>query len=179
LLINPIMQVRFDIYMEQGTSIFGRIRQLILLIIFPMLMIYINDNLLNKHNPVYGKFYMVYFFVASISIGNTDIGFRLLNYLMLLRISFFVLFTYNVLTSLCFRPVSIPLFIILVIMPISMEYLIYISDTSHIQHNTKRYFRWYPYTTVFYKNNKYQQKITNNRELYIDNVEEYQHDYYK
>ncbi|EEF91814.1 hypothetical protein BACCELL_00535 [Bacteroides cellulosilyticus DSM 14838] len=59
-------------------------------------------------------------------------------------------------------------FIIAVCMPLGLKFSSYFKDTSYAVPNTINYFRWFPYTNIWERNDVEQQQIIEERISYVD-----------
>ncbi len=170
LALNPIMRSKLEIYEGMELNIVGKIAYFIQYVIIPLLMIYINDNRMKKRNPKFEMFYLIYFFITSITFVNMALGIRFMNYLTPLLLVFYTEFIYNVFSSPFFKKLRGWAFVFIVFIPLFFTFGQYFKDTSEVMKDTRYYFLWYPYTNVFEKEETEQKIIINKRERYVDDL---------
>lgn len=166
--LGPQIYAKFELYKEAGMNINGRILRIIEFIIIPLIVIHINDVKLKKRFSLYANFYMAYFYVAAVSIGNTAIGGRFLNYVALIMIGYYVYVLYNIARSRYFDGLRNLMLVLFIAIPLVRNYQTYFKDTSNVLKNTKNYFHWYPYTSVFQKGDEDTERLVLERIYYAD-----------
>lgn len=165
---------KFELYKGAGMNINGRILRIIEFIIIPLIIIHLNDIKLKKRSSLYTNLYMSYFYVASINIGNTAFGGRFLNYVGLIMVGYYVYALYNISRSKYFGSLQGFVIILLIVIPMTRNYVRYFKDTSYILKNTTYSFIWYPYISIMQKGEPDIEKIVNDRVYYVDKLMYYQ-----
>lgn len=168
LPITEMLMFKYDLYVDAGMNANGKILRFVLYIFIPLMLIYINDNLLRRKSSVYSRFYMIFIFVASISIANTAFGGRFLNYVCMLMIGYYVYILYNISKSRYFEGIKKIVVLLLIVCPLGYNYRIYFENHSYILKGAKGSFCWYPYTNIFQRGAPEIEKLVSDREYYVD-----------
>ena len=168
LMMNPMMVQKFELYKDASLNTNAKILHILIYVFIPMLVIYINNTKLKNSNSWGNEFYMTYFFFASLSVGNTAIGNRFMNYIIPVLLLYYVEFLVLALKCCYFKKVKVLFFIIAVCMPLGLKFSSYFKDTSYAVPNTINYFRWFPYTNIWERNDVEQQQIIEERISYVD-----------
>lgn len=172
--LDSQIYAKFELYKGAGMNINGRILRIIEFIIIPLIIIHLNDIKLKKRSSLYTNLYMSYFYVASINIGNTAFGGRFLNYVGLIMVGYYVYALYNISRSKYFGSLQGFVIILLIVIPMTRNYVRYFKDTSYILKNTTYSFIWYPYISIMQKGEPDIEKIVNDRVYYVDKLMYYQ-----
>lgn len=172
--LDSQIYAKFELYKGADMNINGRILRIIEFIIIPLIIIHLNDIKLKKRSSLYTNLYMSYFYVASINIGNTAFGGRFLNYVGLIMVGYYVYALYNISRSKYFGSLQGFVIILLIVIPMTRNYVRYFKDTSYILKNTTYSFIWYPYISIMQKGEPDIEKIVNDRVYYVDKLMYYQ-----
>ena len=172
--LDSQIYAKFELYKGAGMNINGRILRIIEFIIIPLIIIHLNDIKLKKRSSLYTNLYMSYFYVASINIGNTAFGGRFLHYVGLIMVGYYVYALYNISRSKYFGSLQGFVIILLIVIPMTRNYVRYFKDTSYILKNTTYSFIWYPYISIMQKGEPDIEKIVNDRVYYVDKLMYYQ-----
>ncbi len=167
-LLNPAMVQRFETYKDMSLNFNAKLLHILSFVILPIIIIHINDRKINNGKPFWQILYMPYFFIASLSVGNTAIGNRFMNYMIPILLFYYVDFIYAAYQSIYMRKVRSLFFIIVICIPLMIEFRGYFKDTSYALPGSKNYFRWYPFTNIFEIEDSQQQQIVYEREKYVD-----------
>lgn len=156
--------MKFEQYRDAGMNFIGTFVQLLKYLFFPLLIIMLNDRGNGKRIVQFQSFYMAYIFVSSLSLVNTMVGERFLNYFNFIVIIYYVNFLFEL--KKIYPLMLVRFFFILT--PLFSPIIFYIEDTSYILSNTRNYFRWWPYTDIFHIDDIEQKAIVADREFYVD-----------
>lgn len=168
LLGFQVLSNKFELYADKSMNFNGKILRTIEFVIIPLVIIHLNDVRLKKRNPFFASFYMSYFFVAALSTGNTTIGGRFINYVSMLMIGYYVYVLYNVSASRYLGFLRNGVLTLFLIVPFVNDYRYYFIDTSDVLKDTKKYFRWYPYASIFQKGDQEVENLVKYRIYYAD-----------
>lgn len=166
--ISDIITNKYALYKNEGMNINGILLRIITYIIFPIVIIYINTIKLKTNNKITNSLIVSYFFIASISIGNTAIGGRFINYFTPVMCLYLTDFFYNVKYSYYFKHCKhVAIYSILIaVMTYKMSY--FFKDTSYAINGTKNYVMWFPYTNILCKNKIEQKRTVAFREKFVN-----------
>lgn len=174
LLLNEKMTVKYASYDDSYKNLNGKIFDFIRYFVVIALLVYINDVKLKKRSAVYTILYVINAFIAAISIGNPAVGGRFYNYIWLLVIGYYVYVLYNVSYSKYFHIVRKRVVLLLVVCPLLFYYERYFRNDSIVMSGVMSGFRYYPYISVFQKDDKDYGYLIRKRIYYIDALQLYQ-----
>ena len=169
-MMNPLIIQKMELYSNAGMNFNGKLLRFIVYFLIPAWIIYLNDKKMKKRSLDYAAFYMPYAFVTSISIGNTAIGGRFVNYMLPLVIAYYVFVLYNVLYSRYFARIKKMTLFLFLILPFFYFNSKYLRDTSYILPRSHYSFRWFPYTDIFHKKDFEQEQLLQTRIEYVDEL---------
>lgn len=166
LLFTETIEKKFDAYSEYALNINGKIIVFVSYVLLPIFIIKVYSKIsVNKF--LFRDLYMVYFTIAIIYVIFSGFS-RFVNYVTPFMIVFFAttineMNIYKKFEIKLRRIFVIGLFIIIFI----PKYLYYSADTSKYYHNTTRFNRWYPYSSIFTKEEYHFREI-----IYIESMRE-------
>lgn len=169
-MMNPVIAQKMELYGDASMNFNGKVFQAIIYFVIPMCVIYVNDKKMRRTSSDFTAFYMAYTFVTSVSVGNTAIGGRFVNYMIPLVIAYYVFVIYNIYNSRYFYRIRKSASFLFVMIPCIYFNIKYFKDTSDILSNTNYSYRWFPYTDIFHQNDSEQKKIVDLRIDYVDDL---------
>lgn len=169
-MMNPVIAQKMELYGDASMNFNGKTFRAIIYFVIPMCVIYVNDKKMRRTSSDFTVFYMAYTFVTSVSVGNTAIGGRFVNYMMPLVIAYYVFVLYNIYTSRYFYRIRKSVSFLFVMIPCIYFNVKYFSDTSDILSNSNYSYRWFPYTDIFHQNDPEQRRIVDLRIDYVDDL---------
>ncbi|WET70814.1 EpsG family protein [Sphingobacterium sp.] len=147
LMPNTEIQRRLAIYQLFTPSFFGFTFYAMIFFGGPM---YIYINYIKYRRPIFKDIIVVYFSIAAIVSYLTGFS-RLINYFMPFLSIYFVNYlflVYNLRRYRKIKAIFIPLIVVIAFFP---KYLYYFRDTSDLVPDTHNYNRWFPYCSIFDK----------------------------
>ncbi|MCD2421387.1 EpsG family protein [Niabella pedocola] len=155
LIPNEEIRRRFSEYQKYIPSVFGFLYFLCIFFIVP---IYIFLKYTRKRPVLFPELVVIYFAIAPMVSYFTGFS-RFINYFMPFLTIYFANYLFMIAGDTKYhraRAILITGIFILVFLP---KYLYYFRNTSHLVPNTYNYERWYPYTTVFDKQENETRKL--------------------
>lgn len=169
-MMNPVIAQKMELYSDASMNFNGKLLRLIVYFIIPVWIIYLNDKKMKKQSANYTVFYMMFAFVVSISVGNTAIGGRFVNYTLPLVIAYYVFVLYNISMSRYFVRVKKLVLLLFLVVPCTYFNSKYFEDTSHILSGSRNSYRWFPYSDIFHKDDFEQEQLVQKRIEYVDDL---------
>lgn len=169
-MMNPVIAQKMELYGDASMNFNGKVFRTIIYFVIPMFVIYVNDKKMKRISSDFTAFYMTYTFVASVSVGNTAIGGRFVNYMMPLVIAYYVFVLYNIYTSRYFCRIRKSVSFLFVMIPCFYFNAKYFKDTSEILSKSNYSYIWFPYTDIFHQNDSKQRGIIDLRIDYVDEL---------
>ncbi|MGL4519017.1 MAG: EpsG family protein [Phocaeicola sp.] len=164
-LLPTHVESKLAMYENEGMNINGVIYRFLCYVFLPFILIKINKS----YNDL-SALYSIYFFVAAISIANTAIGGRLINYFTIINILFLTNFVRrNYFAGFRYKHTALTNFILLLLL-YTYSWNYYIKDTSSINPNSSRSIKYFPYTTIFTKGDQKTEEIVAEREHYYNAI---------
>ncbi len=149
LIFNDRLSFRFAAYADVRYNTNGMIVQFFIYFLLPATLVYFtNKKSIDK--PVFHELYFAYFFLAIIAIGFTGFA-RFLSYLIPFMAIYFansLNLIYRIPSFSHFKRVMVTATLFVAFYPKISYYFI---DTSNIVRDTRRYSIYYPYNSVFFK----------------------------
>lgn len=169
-MMNPVIAQKMELYGDASMNFNGKVFRTIIYFAIPMWVIYLNDKKMKKVSSDFSVFYMTYTFVVSVSVGNTAIGGRFVNYMMPLVIAYYTFVLYNLHLSRYFCQIRKTVLFLFLMIPCIYFNAKYFKDTSDILYKSKNSYRWFPYTDIFHQNDLKQKRIVSLRIDYVDDL---------
>ena len=176
-LLDDAMKAKYGSYDDSHRNLNGKIFYFIKYFAVVALLIYINDVKLKKKSAIYTCFYVINAFIAAISIGNPAVGGRFYNYIWLLVIGYYVYVLYNISYSKYFSIIRKRALFLFIMFPLLFYYEKYFRDESEVMSGTLSGFKYYPYTSIFQKDDKDSEYLIRKRIYYVDALQLYQMKY--
>jgi len=147
IIPDPELRRRFSGYQEFTPSLFGFLYYLGIFFLGP-LYIYLQYG--KYRSTLFPELITVYFTIAAVVSYLTGFN-RFINYFMPFLTVYFVNYLFLIAEIKKYRQVRSLVIIAVFIISFLPKYLYYFKDTSNLVADTHNYNRWFPYTTVFNK----------------------------
>ncbi|MBS1532643.1 MAG: EpsG family protein [Bacteroidetes bacterium] len=155
-IFDERISTRFIRYAGVSANDNGIIAGVFLHVLAPAFIFFVSKRLSN-HKPVFNELYFAYWFLAAISISFAGFG-RFLDYL----VPFMAIYFANMLNEIyrnpkfaLYRRIVVVFFILAAFLP---KVMYYVKDKSNIVRGTRRYSIYYPYYSVFDKQENYKRE---------------------
>ncbi|WP_346986130.1 EpsG family protein [Chryseobacterium sp. POE27] len=161
---------KVDGYSKYSFNIVGIIYNALAFLIFPFLLIKFSERYYN--HSVFNNLYFVYFFIIFLYIFYSGFG-RFINYLSPFMLVYFSNVVYLLWKLKKFNKVRSVLIIIILFLPIFHKSRYYLTDTSMYAKDTRKYYLWFPYSSIFNKEDYFKDRFKiysgNMNDLYYNN----------
>jgi hypothetical protein len=163
LLPLPI-QLYYEEYILYKPNYNGYLYILICFLIFPFFLWKLK-NQLNQGGFDFKPFVPIFFLFSFYSFISPSVALRFYNYLIPIT----TLFVIELIADLMYRKLAKTFYLILFV-PLILTYKAkdYFANTSNVLPNTRFSIIWYPYTSIFSKNQKWQINAIDKREKWVD-----------
>jgi hypothetical protein len=155
-IFNERISSRFNSYSIIKSNVNGMLYLFAIYFLFPAALAYFNEKKLGGKLQ-FKELYFAYFLIATITVGFSGFN-RFLNYMTPFMAIYFADLLNKVYQNdyyLRTKKIIITVVIAIAFVP---KLLYYFSDTSYIVQGTRRYDIWYPYYSVFNKQENYKRE---------------------
>lgn len=155
-IFNDRLESHFETYSTIKVNSNGALVLFIIYLLVPAMMVYWAEKKIGQ-TLIFKELYFIYFFLAIITIGFSGFA-RFINYLTPFMAIYFAellnrIYRYKHFSS--FKRIAIAALIFITFLP-KINY--YFTDTSNIVLGTRQYDLWFPYTSVFFKEENYRRE---------------------
>lgn len=148
LFLSDTSISKVDNYSLIISNINGIITNLLTLIVVPYLIIVLYRKLTT--NPLFKELYIFYFFIATLVVFIPGFT-RFLNYFTPFSLLIFTDLIYRIWVSKKYKQIRSSFVLCLTLIVITPKFIYFIADTSAYYPNTRKYNYWYPYSSIFEK----------------------------
>jgi hypothetical protein len=150
--ITDSLSSKFIKYSKYSLSLNGMVYNFIIFAFLPYCLIKLNERYYKK--LYFEKLIFPYFFIIAIYISYSGFG-RFINYFGLFMLVFFVNTLYMIMHVKVFRKVRLIFIILFSFGPLYYKYQYYSISYDHIVKETTKFNMYYPYSSVFNKEDYY------------------------
>jgi len=150
ILFTDRLSTKFEGYSQMSASINGMIYYSFIYVFLPYLLVSYYRRF-SANSELFKNFHFLYFLLAAFFVAITGFG-RVLNYLTPFMIVYFATFLNDFVKHAHFDRKVRPLFAILIcFVAFYPKIVYYLTNTSHLVQNTRKYNMYLPYTNMFTK----------------------------
>lgn len=168
LLFSKTLSNKYEFYSNYTANINGMIGNFLIYGFFP-LIVWLLSKRVNTHHDKFKEFFMLYFTMVIFYVAVSGFG-RFINYLTPFMIIFFSDFLNELFRSRRYRPVRMPLLLFFITLSILPKFFYYARDTSDLAYDTHRFNTWYPYSSIFEKEEFPPREVLHREGLRMDRV---------
>jgi hypothetical protein len=155
-IFNERLQSHFEAYSVIKVNSNGVLAVFVIYLLAPGIIVYLAEKKV-KTNPAFKELYFTYFFLAVITLGFAGFA-RFINYLTPFMAIYFAnllnwIYRNTYFSSL--KRITVMALIVIAFLP-KLNY--YFTDTSNIVLGTRQYDLWFPYNSVFFKEENYKRE---------------------